>query len=55
LKAVVLDLRNNPGGLLSAAVESADLFLNQGLIVTTKSRSEEINNFKHFLQMTFKI
>ena len=40
LKVVVLDLRNNPGGLLSAAVESADLFLNQGTIVSTKSRSE---------------
>lgn len=40
LKVVLLDLRNNPGGLLSAAVESADLFLNQGTIVSTKSRSE---------------
>lgn len=46
LKAVVLDLRNNPGGLLSAAVESADLFLNQGLIVTTKSRSEGGQQFQ---------
>ena len=46
LKAVVLDLRNNPGGLLSAAVESADLFLNQGLIVTTKSRSEGDQQFQ---------
>jgi carboxyl-terminal processing protease len=40
IKAVLLDLRNNPGGLLSSAVESADLFLNQGVIVSTKSRSE---------------
>ena len=46
LKAVVLDLRNNPGGLLSAAVESTDLFLNQGLIVTTKSRSEGDQKFQ---------
>lgn len=46
LKAVVLDLRNNPGGLLSAAVESADLFLDQGLIVTTKSRSEGDQQFQ---------
>ncbi|WP_017395273.1 S41 family peptidase [Acinetobacter haemolyticus] len=46
LKAVVVDLRNNPGGLLSAAVESADLFLNQGLIVTTKSRSEGDQQFQ---------
>lgn len=40
IKAVLIDLRNNPGGLLSSAVESADLFLSQGIIVSTKSRSE---------------
>ncbi|MEQ1247844.1 S41 family peptidase [Acinetobacter soli] len=46
LKAVLIDLRNNPGGLLSAAVESADLFLNQGVIVSTKSRSEGNQQFQ---------
>lgn len=46
LKAVLIDLRNNPGGLLSAAVESADLFLNQGIIVSTKSRSEGDQQFQ---------
>lgn len=46
LKAVIIDLRNNPGGLLSAAVESADLFLNQGIIVSTKSRSEGNQQFQ---------
>jgi carboxyl-terminal processing protease len=46
LKAVLFDLRNNPGGLLSAAVESADLFLNQGIIVSTKSRSEGDQQFQ---------
>ena len=46
LKAVLIDLRNNPGGLLSAAVETADLFLNQGIIVTTKSRSEGNQQFQ---------
>jgi carboxyl-terminal processing protease len=40
LKAVMLDLRDNPGGLLSAAVEVADLFLSEGLIVYTKGRGE---------------
>lgn len=40
LKAIVLDLRDNPGGLLSSGVEVADLFLNQGLIVYTKGRGE---------------
>ena len=46
LKAVLIDLRNNPGGLLSAAVETADLFLNQGVIVSTKSRSEGDQQFQ---------
>ncbi|ATO19343.1 peptidase S41 [Acinetobacter sp. LoGeW2-3] len=46
LKAVLFDLRNNPGGLLSAAVESADLFLNQGIIVSTKSRTEGDQQFQ---------
>ena len=46
IKTVLLDLRNNPGGLLSAAVETADLFLNQGVIVSTKSRSEGDQQFQ---------
>lgn len=46
VRAVVIDLRNNPGGLLSAAVESADLFLAQGMIVSTKSRSEGDQQFQ---------
>ena len=54
LKAVVLDLRNNPGGLLSAAVESADLFLNDGLIVTTKSRSEGDQQFQALPANSFR-
>jgi len=46
LKAVLIDLRNNPGGLLSSSVETADLFLNQGVIVSTKSRSEGDQQFQ---------
>ena len=38
LQGVVLDLRNNPGGLLSQAVKVADLFLESGMIVYTKGR-----------------
>lgn len=38
LEGVVLDLRNNPGGVLGAAVEVSDLFLNSGLIVYTEGR-----------------
>ena len=40
LKAFVLDLRNNPGGLLSQAIKIADFFLENGEIVSTKSRKK---------------
>ena len=38
LKGIVLDLRNNPGGVLNAAVEVSDAFLKDGLIVFTDGR-----------------
>ncbi|MFB0963317.1 MAG: S41 family peptidase [Pseudomonas sp.] len=38
LKGLILDLRNNPGGVLQAAVEVTDHFLSSGLIVYTKGR-----------------
>ncbi|TWI56615.1 carboxyl-terminal processing protease [Pseudomonas duriflava] len=38
LSGLVLDLRNNPGGVLQAAVEVADAFMTKGLIVYTKGR-----------------
>jgi len=41
LKGLVLDLRNNPGGVLTAAVQISDLFLNSGLVVYTQGRAEE--------------
>jgi carboxyl-terminal processing protease len=40
LHGVVLDLRNNPGGVLSAAVEVSDAFLDKGLIVYTEGRTK---------------
>lgn len=40
LKGLVLDLRNNPGGVLNAASDVSDMFLNDGLIVYTKGRME---------------
>lgn len=43
LKGVILDLRNNPGGVLMASVEVADLFLNEGLIVYTEGRMNDAN------------
>ena len=41
LKGFVLDLRNNPGGLLEQAVAISDLFLEQGEIVSTRGRDLE--------------
>jgi carboxyl-terminal processing protease len=38
LQGLVLDLRNNPGGLLSQAVKVADLFLDSGMVVYTEGR-----------------
>lgn len=43
IQAIILDLRNNPGGLLNQAVSLADLFLDEGLIVYTKGRTEDQN------------
>jgi carboxyl-terminal processing protease len=41
LKGVVLDLRNNPGGVLSAAVAISNAFIDKGMIVYTQGRSED--------------
>lgn len=41
LKGLILDLRNNPGGLLDQAVKVADRFLESGLIVSIEGRREE--------------
>ena len=41
LKGLVLDLRNNPGGVLSAAVAVSDAFLDEGTIVYTEGRMED--------------
>lgn len=41
LKGVILDLRNNPGGLLTQAVEVADEFMDKGLIVSVRGRTED--------------
>ncbi|WKW18182.1 S41 family peptidase [Campylobacter fetus subsp. fetus] len=41
VKGIVLDLRNNPGGLLNQAVGLANLFIDKGIIVSQKGRSKE--------------
>jgi carboxyl-terminal processing protease len=40
-KGLILDLRNNPGGLLKAAVEISDMFLSEGKIVSTRGRNQQ--------------
>jgi carboxyl-terminal processing protease len=46
LRGLVLDLRNNPGGVLDAAVAVTDEFLDSGVIVTASGRGREAN-FRH--------
>ena len=43
INGYILDLRNNPGGLLSQAIKISDFFLSDGEIVSTKSRKENEN------------
>ena len=41
MRSLIIDLRGNPGGLLSSAVDVADLFIERGLVVATRGRSPE--------------
>ena len=43
IEKYILDLRNNPGGLLSQAIKISDFFLNNGEILSTKSRKKKEN------------
>lgn len=43
MRALIWDLRGNPGGLLTAAVEVADRFIEEGLLVSTRGRSSDQN------------
>jgi carboxyl-terminal processing protease len=45
MRGLILDLRTNPGGLLSAAVEVSDLFVDGGVIVSTKGRNTRERRF----------
>lgn len=44
LKGIVLDLRNNPGGLLTQSVAVSDVFLKSGVIVSTRGRSKSMES-----------
>jgi carboxyl-terminal processing protease len=43
IKGIILDMRNNPGGLLGQAVNVADMFLREGVIVSMRGRNPESN------------
>jgi len=53
IEGLILDLRTNPGGLLSAAVEVADLFVEDGPIVSTQGRNTRERRFVARPQGTF--
>lgn len=53
MKSLVLDLRFNPGGLLSAATEVSDMFIEEGKIVSTKGRNTEEREWKAHKADTF--
>ncbi len=44
LRGLVIDMRNNPGGLLNQSVEVSDLFLKSGVIVSTRGRSKNMES-----------
>lgn len=46
MKALVVDLRYNPGGLLTAAIDICDLFVKDGMIVSTKGRTTETKEYR---------
>ena len=53
VKGIVLDLRSNPGGLLTAAIEIADMFLESGTIVIVKGRTVPERTWQAKQGMTF--
>ena len=53
LAGLILDLRFNPGGLLSAAIEISDMFLAEGVIVSTEGRNAKRREWKARPENTF--
>jgi carboxyl-terminal processing protease len=53
MKGLILDLRDDPGGLLSAAVEISDLFVEEGKIVSTRGRNTTEKTFEAHKDGTF--
>ena len=53
MKGLILDLRDDPGGLLSSAVEISDLFVEEGKIVSTRGRNTTEKTFEAHKEGTF--
>lgn len=53
IKGIILDLRSNPGGLLSEAVNVSSLFLKEGVVVSTESRDANNKNI-HYVKKSIK-
>jgi carboxyl-terminal processing protease len=51
MRTLIVDVRSNPGGLLSAAVDVSDRFVNSGIIVSTRGR-HPMEDFTHRAKMT---
>ncbi len=54
LKGIVLDLRNNPGGLLDEAVNVSSLFLEDGIVVSTEPRDAKQKEIRYVKKTGFK-
>jgi len=54
MKALILDLRDNPGGLLGSAVEISDLFVDKGMIVSTKGRNTNGKSYEAQAEGTYE-
>jgi carboxyl-terminal processing protease len=56
MRSLIIDLRGNPGGLLTASVEVADKFIAEGAIVSTRGRSEQENfNYRAHRPGTWRV
>ncbi|RYV04172.1 S41 family peptidase [Shewanella sp. OPT22] len=53
LQGIIIDLRSNPGGLLHQAIKVADLFIDNGIIVSTQGRFSEANSIYHATPISF--
>jgi carboxyl-terminal processing protease len=54
MRGLIVDLRDNPGGLLGAAVEISDLFVTDGLIVSTKGRNTVTKSYEAEKEGTYE-